>query len=280
MTSPCAAPDRVRGLSVLDTIGDTPLLRLRRSSAICRGGAVREGRVEESRRVGQGPPGAADDPGGARAGQLAPGKVILDATSGNTGIAYAMIGAAMGYSVTLCVPRERHARTQAHPARLRRGAGLHQSARRIRRRDSRGAQTIRRRIPERTSIADQYNNDFNWRAHYDTTGPEIIRADRRPHHALCRRPRHQRHVRRRRPPAARVQPDDRACVGAAGFAAARPRRAQAHGVGDRAGHLRSELADEDVRRRHRRRLRDDAAPRAGRRPAGRHLERRRTSPAR
>ena len=82
---------------------------------------------------------------GERRGLLTPGKTILDATSGNTGIAYAMIGAARGYAVRLCMPEQRHARAQAHPARLRRRTGAHRSDGGLRRRDPRGAPALRRR---------------------------------------------------------------------------------------------------------------------------------------
>jgi cysteine synthase B len=89
---------------------------------------------------------------GIASGQLVAGKVILDATSGNTGIAYAMMGAAMGYSVTLCVPDnvtpERKRILRAYGARAR----LHQSARRLRRRDPHGAANERRGPRRSTSM--------------------------------------------------------------------------------------------------------------------------------
>ena len=168
-----------------------------------------------------------------------PGKVILDATSGNTGIAYAMIGAAMDYQVTLCVPEnvtpERKRILRAYGAELIFTNPLEGSDGAIR-----TAQQMNRVDPGKYFYADQYNNDFNWRSHFDTTGPEIIRqAGTRMTHFVAG-PRHQRHLHRRRPPAARVQPQDRARVGAAGLAAARPRGPEAHGVGDRARHLRSD----------------------------------------
>jgi cysteine synthase B len=110
---------------------------------------------------------------GERNGRLLHGKVILDATSGNTGIAYAMIGAARGYRVRLCIPAnantERKKLLQAYGAELvftdpMEGAdGAVAEARRILAAD-----------PSRYFYADQYNNPANWRAHYDTTGPEIL----------------------------------------------------------------------------------------------------------
>jgi len=104
-------------------------------------------------------------------GRLRPGGTILDATSGNTGIAYAMIGAALGYRVRLCVPSnvtpERVAILRAYGAELvltdpmQGSDGAILEARRLHAAD-----------PD-VLYADQYNNPSNWRAHYDTTAPEI-----------------------------------------------------------------------------------------------------------
>jgi cysteine synthase B len=107
-----------------------------------------------------------------RSGRLYSGKVILDATSGNTGIAYAMLGAARGYGVTLCLPanasEERKQILRLYGAELIETDPLEGSD---------GAQLIAREMFERNEekffYADQYNNDANWRAHYMTTGPEI-----------------------------------------------------------------------------------------------------------
>lgn len=109
---------------------------------------------------------------GERTGRLRPGKVILDATSGNTGIAYAMLGAARGYRVTLCLPRN------ASPERKRIlklfGAELIETDPL---QGSDGAQLVAREMAardrEKYFYPDQYNNDANWRAHYESTGPEI-----------------------------------------------------------------------------------------------------------
>ena len=109
---------------------------------------------------------------GERSGRLYPGKVILDATSGNTGIAYAMIGAARGYSVTICLPAnasvERKRMLQVLGAEVIETDPLQGSD---------GAQVIAREMAARDSsryfYPDQYNNDANWRAHYEGTGPEI-----------------------------------------------------------------------------------------------------------
>jgi cysteine synthase B len=110
---------------------------------------------------------------GERSGALRPGKVILDATSGNTGIAYAMIGAARGYRVRLCIPAnanlERRKLLQAYGAELIFTDPMDGAD---------GAVAVARGIladnPSSYFYADQYNNPANWRAHYDTTGPEIL----------------------------------------------------------------------------------------------------------
>lgn len=107
-------------------------------------------------------------------GRLYPGKVILDATSGNTGIAYAMLGAARGYAVTLCLPAnasdERKRMLRMYGAEMIETDPLQGSD---------GAQSVARELaeanPGKYFYADQYNNDANWRAHYLTTGPEIWR---------------------------------------------------------------------------------------------------------
>jgi cysteine synthase B len=154
--------------SLLQLIGNTPLIRL--------AGAVEiYGKAEWAN-----PSGSVKDRAaariieeGERSGRLHQGKVILDATSGNTGIAYAMIGVARGLEVRLCIPAnaniERKKLLQAYGAELvftdpMEGAdGAVAEARRILAAD-----------PSRYFYADQYNNPANWRAHYDTTGPEIL----------------------------------------------------------------------------------------------------------
>jgi cysteine synthase B len=106
------------------------------------------------------------------AGHLTPGRRILDATSGNTGIAYAMIGAALGYGVTLCVPAnitdERKRILQAYGPELIFTSPLEGSDGAILDARQRFAAD-----PDRYFYPDQYNNAFNWRAHYDTTALEI-----------------------------------------------------------------------------------------------------------
>jgi cysteine synthase B len=107
-----------------------------------------------------------------RSGILAPGKILLDSTSGNTGIAYAMLGSALGFPVTLCVPEnaspERKRILQAYGANIIYTDPAEGSD---------GAIKIARQFAERHPdlyfYADQYSNDANWRAHYETTGNEI-----------------------------------------------------------------------------------------------------------
>jgi cysteine synthase B len=110
---------------------------------------------------------------GEESGALRGGKTLLDSTSGNTGIAYAMICAAKGYPVKLCLPEN------ASPERkqiLRAfGADLVLTAAGE---GSDGAIRVCKRIydddPEKYFYPDQYSNAANWQAHYETTGPEII----------------------------------------------------------------------------------------------------------
>jgi cysteine synthase B len=110
---------------------------------------------------------------GLRSGALAPGRVLLDATSGNTGIAYAMVGASTGIRVHLCVPSnvtdERKRLLQAYGATLVFTDPMEGSDGAIRE-----AQRIAATEPARYFYADQYSNPANWRTHYNTTAPEII----------------------------------------------------------------------------------------------------------
>ena len=109
---------------------------------------------------------------GERSGRLDRGKIILDATSGNTGIAHAFAAAA-GYKLRLCVPGnvtlERKRMLRAHGAEVIFTDPMEGSD---------GAISEARRLfaadPDIYFYADQYNNDANWQAHYDTTAPEII----------------------------------------------------------------------------------------------------------
>ncbi len=110
---------------------------------------------------------------GEQSGKLVPGKILLDSTSGNTGIAYSMICAIKGYRVKLCLPAnaspERKQILKAYGAEL----VLTDPAE-----GSDGAQRVCHQIyrenPDAYFYPDQYSNPANWQAHYDTTGPEII----------------------------------------------------------------------------------------------------------
>jgi len=162
------------GVSVLDLIGRTPLIRLRRIEQECPGVEI------YAKAEWQNPGGSVKDRAAARmiaegeqSGKLTPNKTILDATSGNTGIAYAMIGAAKGYSVKLCVPesasQERKLILRALGAELVLTSPLESTDGAIRE-----ARRLFAESPDTYFYPDQYNNDGNWRAHYDTTAPEII----------------------------------------------------------------------------------------------------------
>jgi cysteine synthase B len=110
---------------------------------------------------------------GERSGALTRDKIILDSSSGNTGIAYALIGAVKGYQVELAVPRnvsrERKRILQAYGAHVIYTDPLAGSDGAIREAHRRYEAN-----PEKYFMPDQYNNPANWQAHYDTTGPEII----------------------------------------------------------------------------------------------------------
>jgi cysteine synthase B len=109
---------------------------------------------------------------GERQGLLKPGKIILDATSGNTGIAYGWIGAARGYKVRLALPQnaseERKRILAVYGVDLVLTSGLEGSDGAIRE-----ARKLYGQAPEVYFYPDQYNNPANWRAHYETTAPEI-----------------------------------------------------------------------------------------------------------
>src|SRR5436305_6775563 len=170
----CPVLDRSAGSSVVDLIGRTPLVRLRRFERETPGVEL------YAKAEWQNPGGSVKDRAAARmilegeaSGALTPARTILDATSGNTGIAYATIGAARGYKVTLCVPGnaspERKLILRALGAELVLTDPLEGTDGAIRE-----ARRLYAAGPDRYFYPDQYNNDANWRAHFDTTGPEII----------------------------------------------------------------------------------------------------------
>jgi len=166
--------DRGPGSTVLDMIGRTPLVRLNRFEAETPGVEL------YAKAEWQNPGGSVKDRAAARMildgearGALTPKRTILDATSGNTGIAYAMVGAARGYKVKLCVPEnassERKLILRALGAELVLTNPLESTDGAIRE-----ARRLYQSDPERYFYPDQYNNEANWQAHYDTTAPEII----------------------------------------------------------------------------------------------------------
>src|SRR5581483_10063732 len=107
-----------------------------------------------------------------RSGKFGPGKILLDSTSGNTGIAYAMLGAAQAFPVTLCMPEnvsvERKRILQAYGANVIYTDPADGSDGAIR-----YARELYAGSPDKYFYADQYSNDANWRAHYLTTANEI-----------------------------------------------------------------------------------------------------------
>lgn len=111
---------------------------------------------------------------GEKSRALTKDKIILDATSGNTGIAYAMIGAALGYKVKLAIPQNAgnlfKQTLAAYGAELIYSNPQHGSDGAIRE-----AIRLYEKAPEQYFYPDQYNNSANWLAHYDGTGAEIIR---------------------------------------------------------------------------------------------------------
>ena len=155
-------------------IGNTPLIRLRNVTRNLPSGVVVLVKAEHLN-----PGGSVKDRAalamilaGERSGRLRPGRTILDATSGNTGIAYGMIGAARGYPVTICLPK--NANQQRKQILRSFGVDLIETDP-LKATD--GAQLVARELsttePEKYFYLDQYNNPANWRAHYESTAPEI-----------------------------------------------------------------------------------------------------------
>src|SRR5438034_1336089 len=170
----CPVLDRSAGSSIVDLIGRTPLVRLRRFERETPGVEL------YAKAEWQNPGGSVKDRAAARmilegeaSGALTRDRTILDATSGNTGIAYATVAAARGYKVKLCVPGnaspERKLILRALGAELVLTDPLEGTDGAIRE-----ARRLHAAEPDPYLYPDQYNNDGNWRAHYDTTGPEII----------------------------------------------------------------------------------------------------------
>jgi len=160
--------------NILDTVGNTPLLELKNVTR-----SVSEVKVLVKAEYFN-PSGSVKDRAakamlldGIKSGKLTKDKIIIDATSGNTGIAYAMIGAALGFRVALCMPAnasfERKKILRAYGAQIIDTDPLESSD---------GAflavQKLVAQNPEKYFYPDQYNNENNWKAHYETTGVEIL----------------------------------------------------------------------------------------------------------
>ena len=161
----CIAPGSIEA-----SIGNTPLLRLHltgtevpifaKAEHLNPGGSVKDRAALSMILEGE------------RSGNLKPGMTILDATSGNTGIAYAMIGASRGYRVKVCLPS--NASAQRKQILRHYGVEIVETDPMLL---TDGAQLVAREIfasdPKKYFYPDQYNNDANWLAHYETTANEI-----------------------------------------------------------------------------------------------------------
>jgi cysteine synthase B len=161
------------GTSILERVGHTPLVRLGRLSAHLPGVQIL-GKAEWAN-----PGGSVKDRAASaivadaqRRGLLTDTRGLLDATSGNTGIAYAMLGAALGFRVTLCMPSnvspERKRYLAAYGAEVLWTDPANGSDGAIRK-----ARELSAAEPDKYYYADQYSNDENWKAHYRTTANEI-----------------------------------------------------------------------------------------------------------
>jgi cysteine synthase B len=165
-------------MNILDLVGNTPLLELSKISLHAEKprppGVVLYAKAEFCN-----PSGSVKDRAakamlleGIAAGKLTPGKTIIDATSGNTGIAYAMMGAALGFPVKVFLP--------ANASAERKGIMRQYGAEIVETSPLEGSDGAflaageeAQAHPEKYFYPNQYNNDANWRAHYQSTGPEI-----------------------------------------------------------------------------------------------------------
>jgi cysteine synthase B len=164
------------GMKLLDMVGNTPLVELEAISLKFGGG---KGAKIFAKAEFLNPSGSIKDRAvksmllaGMESGALTKGKTIIDATSGNSGIAYAMFGAALGFPVVLYQPANASAErkrmikifgaeiVETDPMESSDGAFL-------------AAREAVKKNPEKWFYPDQYNNDANWRAHYNTTANEI-----------------------------------------------------------------------------------------------------------
>ena len=159
---------------VAERVGNTPLFRLNLFDSELPAGVEVFAKAEHLN-----PSGSVKDRAalamivkGERSGNLRPGMTILDATSGNTGIAYALIGGERGYRVTVCLPK--NASNQRKRILRDYDVEIIETDPML---STDGAQRVARELhaanPGKYFYPDQYNNDANWRAHYETTANEI-----------------------------------------------------------------------------------------------------------
>ncbi|RUM47592.1 MAG: cysteine synthase B [Hydrogenothermus sp.] len=169
-------PVRLQRNSVLELVGNTPLVKLDKSLP----DDIREKNIEIYAKLeGYNPGGSVKDRPATRmiveaiqSGKLTKDKVILDATSGNTGIALAMVGTALGYRVELAMPanvsEERKRIIQAYGAKIHFTDPLQSTD---------GAilyvRDLVEKYPDKYYYIDQYNNDANWKSHFYSTAVEI-----------------------------------------------------------------------------------------------------------
>ena len=158
--------------NVLSAIGNTPLVRINRLAV--------SGHVEIYGKLESRNPGGSVKErialsmieAGEKSGELTPEKIVLEATSGNTGIGLAMVCAAKGYRCLLVMPEsasiERRKIMQAYGAEI-----LLTPANRATDGAIEKSYALAREFPDRYFLADQYNNEANWRTHYNHTAPEI-----------------------------------------------------------------------------------------------------------
>ena len=174
MAQVVSIPRGTERTDILSQIGNTPLIRLTRITADLPGIEI-YGKAEYANPGGS----VKDRPAlsmildGERTGKLTHSRTLIDATSGNTGIAYAMIAAVKGYKVKLCLPQnaslERKRILKAYGAEIVFTDPADGSDGAIRK-----CREIYQASPERYFYPDQYSNPANWIAHYEGTGPEII----------------------------------------------------------------------------------------------------------
>ncbi len=226
------------GHSLIERIGNTPLLRLDALTSDLPGVALL-GKAEWYN-----PGGSVKDRAAAnivaeaqRSGKLRAGKILLDATSGNTGIAYAMLGAAEGFPVTLCMPenvsRERKQILHGYGANILYTDPADGSDGAIRM-----ARELAAKHPDQYFYADQYSNEANWKAHYHGTANEIWQQTqgRLTHFVVDAG--YERNVRGDDAAAEGTESGGEVHLAAAGLVVSRYRRRQAHGECDRAEDLR------------------------------------------